>query len=315
MVEGSRAMIRHAAKLICIACGLAVLPCVVGCTGSSSTAEPTFTAESTPTRQTQGDESWHECLSAGMELWGEAEADLRQAQERSLDDLRGEDGRCLVPVQISHKFFQAMEAMKACPLPSNPELREADALFQEAVSEHYSASNHFFLWCLAPASEQEFHLETMMLYWSRGDSLWDEAMDLHTSVVFAPTVEGGSVSLNCLRSLFIAGTNDMKDTLDQAWASLGSLDSDAFCTSASAAQDQAAITAAALRECPAPSDAALVEVSQSCQDGVDQMSSAIDSMLAFCETGDGASLDLALVQLEQYNTLYDECLDGLKSQP
>lgn len=306
-------MVRHSAILICLACGLAILSCVVGCAASSPTAEPTYTSVPTPTRQTQDDESWHECLSATMGLWDEAEAALLQAQERPLDDLRSEE--CDVPLQIMAKHIQAKQAMNACPLPSNPELCEADALFQEAVSEHYSASNHFFLWCLAPASEQGFHWETMMLYWSRGDSLWDEAMQLYYSVIFAPTVERGSISLNCLRSIFITGTNDVKDTLDQGWASLGSGDSDAFCTLATAAQRQAITTAAALLECPAPSDVALVEVRESCQDVVDQISAAIDSMLAFCETGDNPYLDQALDQLEQYNKVYDECLDALQSYP
>jgi len=308
-------MIRHSAILICLSCGLVILSWVVGCAGGSPTAEPTSTPVPTPTRQTQDDDSWHECLSGAMELWGEAEGDLREAQERSLDDLRGEDGGCLVPLQIFEEFFQAKKAMNACPLPSNPAMREADALFREAVSDHVWASDHFLLWCFAPPSEQQFHQETMMLYWSRGDSLWDEAMQLHISGVFAPTAEGGSVSLNCLRGIFITGTNDVKDTLDQGWASLGSGDSDAFCTSATAAQRQAITTAAALLECPARSDGALVEVRESCQDAIDQMSTAIDSMLTFCETGDNTSLDQALDQLEGYNTLYEECVDALESHP
>lgn len=292
-----------------------ILFLLAGCAGSSSTPAPTLTPEPTPTRTTADDETWHACLSEAMGLWDEEEAALLQAQERSLDDLRGEDGRCLVPLQISHNLFQAMKAMNACPLPSNPKMCEADALFQEAVSEHMRASDHFLLWCFAPASEQEFHWETMMLYWSRGDSLWEEAMQLHISGVFEPTVEGDSVSLNCLRSIFITGTNDVKDTLDQGWASLRSGDSDAFCTSATAAQRQAITTAAALLECPAPSDVALVEARESCQDVLDQMSTAIDNMLAFCETGDNPYLDQALDQLEQYNKLYDECLDALQTYP
>ena len=292
-----------------------ILFLLVGCTGSSSTPAPTLTPEPTPTRTTADDETWHACLSEAMGLWGEAEADLRQAQDRSLEDLRGDEGRCLVPLQIFEKLFRAMKAMNACPLPSNPKMCEADALFQEAVSEHVWASDHFLLWCFAPPSEQEFHLQTMMLYWSRGDSLWEEAMQLHISGVFEPTVEGGSVSLNCLRSIFISGTNDVKDTLDQGWASLGSGDSDGFCSSATAAQRQAITTGVALRECPAPSDVALVEVRESCQDVVDQMSAAIENMLAFCETGDDPYLDQALDQLEQYNELYDECLDALQTYP
>ncbi len=307
------AMARHSALLICMACGLVVLSCVIGCTGRSSTPEPTFTADPTPTRETQDDESWHKCLSEALLLWDDAEAALLQAQDRSLDDLRGE--YCDAPLQIMSKYIEARQAMSACPLPSNPVMCEVDALFQEAVSEHVRASDQFVLWCLAPASEQEFQWETMMLHRCRGDSLWDEAMELYTSVIFAPTVEAGTVCLNCLRSTFISGTNDVADALDQAFDSLGSGDSDDFCDFATAAHDRATITAVALGHCPAPGDVALAGVLGSCQDALEQLSVAIDRMLAFCETGDTGDMDKALNQLGRYNMLYDECVDALQSHP
>jgi len=304
-------MVRHSAILICLTCGLAVLPCVIGCAVGSPTAEPTYTSVPTPTRQTQDDESWHECLSAAIRLWDEAEAAFLQAQERSLGDLRGEE--CSIPLQIMEKYILARKAMTACPLPSNPEMRQVDRLFQEAVSEQSWASDYLLLWCLAPAEEEEFNHQTMMLHWNKGNMHSHEAVELYKPLIQAPTPDPDLDYLIAVRDTVVPLYDRSQAIFDELMPLLDADDSASFCKLVPEWQSQVEDTYEALLACPEPSDATLLNAQDLWLDGLAEAAMASYWILQFCETNRREYLDYAWASLDESNRLAEEYWSGWDS--
>jgi hypothetical protein len=79
--------------------------------------------------------------------------------------------------------------MKACPLPTNPEMREVDRLFQQSISEFAHASEYLVLWCSSPVGEVEFNRQTMLVHWDKARAHTHEAMTLYDSLMGSPAAD------------------------------------------------------------------------------------------------------------------------------
>lgn len=296
-------MARYPTLLVSLACGLAVLASVVGCTGSSSTPEATFVPESKPTRRVATDESWHECLSEAMKLWDEAEAAFVQARQHSQDDLRRED--CDAPLQIMENYILAKKGMSACPLPSNPEMREVDRLFHEAVSEQTRASDYFVTWCFAPAEEEDFIREMMMLHWNKGRILSHEAVELYKSLIQTPTADPDLDYLGAVRDTVMPLYEQSQGTFDELMPLLDA-DVASFCELVPEWQSQVEWTYEALVSCPDPSHAALLDAQDLWLESLAEAAMASHWMRQFCDTNNMEYLDYAWARLDESNKLADE---------
>jgi len=297
-------MIRHAERLICTACGIAILSCVVGCAGGSPTAVPTYTAVPTPTRETQDDESWHECVSAVMVVWDEAEAAFLKEQERSLDDLHSDN--CDGPLQVMAKYIETKWAMNACPLPTNPEMREVDRLFQESLSDFSQASDYLVLWCASPAGEVEFNRQTMLLHWEKGRAHTHEAMTLYNSLKASPTPDPNLPYLIAVRDTVVPLYDQSQATFEDIMALLNADDSDRSCDLVPEWQSQVQDAYEALLACPEPLDVRLQEAQDLWLNSLAEAAMASNWMLKFCEQGDSEYLDDAWASLDESNRLAEE---------
>lgn len=270
----------------------------------AGTSEPTPTAKPTPTRLAADDETWHECLSEAMELWDEAEAAFVQAREDSQDDLRS-DG-CDVPLQIFEKYMLARKAMSACPLPSSPEMSEVDTLFHEAISEHVRASDRFLMWCFAPAEEEDFMRETMILHWNKGRVHLHEALELYESLIEARTPGPDLDYLSGVRDTVMPQYDQSQVLFDELMPLLDADDVASFCELAPEWQAQVQSTYEALLACPEPSDATLLEAQRLWLESLAEAAMASHWMLQYCDTNSMEYLDYAWASLDESNRLTDE---------
>lgn len=274
----------------------------VACQGG--TPEPLPTAEPAPTRAAGDDETWHECLSEAMQLWDEAEAAFVQAREHSQDDLRS-DG-CDVPLQIFEKYMLARKAMSACPLPSSPEMGEVDTLFHEAISEHVWASDRFLMWCFAPAEEEDFMRETMMLHWNKGRMHAHEAVELYKFLIEAAAPDPDLDYLSAVRDTVMPLYEQSEGIFDELMHLLDADDVATFCELVPEWQTQVQSTYEALLACPEPSDATLLDAQDLWLESLAEAAMASHWMLQFCDTNSMEYLDYAWASLDESNRLTEE---------